>query len=130
EIKNYLAEVAGLAGITDRVEFGTRFDTARWDEDAAQWVVTLTGPNGTEQRRFEAVISALGQLDRPSIPVFPGLETFAGRAVHSQDWDETVDVDGKRVVVIGTGASAYQIVPAIYEQVAHLTVFQRSAPWM
>ncbi|BDZ39271.1 flavin-containing monooxygenase [Microbacterium suwonense] len=130
EIHDYLAEVADRAGITERIEFGTRFDSARWDEDASEWVVVLSGPQGTEERRFDAVISALGQLDRPHIPDFPGLETFAGRAVHSQDWDETVDVEGKRVVVIGTGASAYQIVPAVYEQVDHLTVFQRSAPWM
>ena len=82
-----------------RIEFGTRFETARWDEEAAQWVVTLTGPNGTEERRFHAVISALGQLDRPHVPDFPGLATFAGIAVHSQDWDETVDTAGKRVVV-------------------------------
>lgn len=130
EIHDYLAEVADEAGITERIEFGTRFETARWDEQAGQWVVTLTGPNGTEERRFHAVISALGQLDRPHVPDFPGLATFAGRAVHSQDWDETVDTAGKRVVVIGTGASAYQIVPAIYQDVAELTVFQRSAPWM
>lgn len=130
EIHDYLAEVADRAGITERIEFGTRFETARWDEEAAQWVVTLTGPHGSEERRFHAVISALGQLDRPHIPDFPGLETFAGRAVHSQEMDETVDTAGKRVVVIGTGASAYQIVPAIYQDVAHLTVFQRSAPWM
>ncbi|MFC7788579.1 flavin-containing monooxygenase [Microbacterium sp. MAHUQ-60] len=130
EIHDYLAEVADRAGITERIEFGTRFDSARWDEDASEWIVVLSGPQGTEERRFDAVISALGQLDRPHIPDFPGLETFVGRAVHSQDWDEAVDVEGKRVVVIGTGASAYQIVPAVYEQVEHLTVFQRSAPWM
>lgn len=130
EIHNYLAEVADRAGITERIEFNTRFETARWDEDAAEWLVTLSGPQGTEERRFQVVISALGQLDRPHVPDFPGLETFAGRAVHSQDWDETVDVAGKRLVVIGTGASAYQIVPAIYESVAQLAVFQRSAPWM
>lgn len=130
EIHAYLAEVADRAGITEHIRFGTRFEAARWDEQDAQWIVTLTGPNGTEERRFHAVISALGQLDRPLIPDFAGIETFAGRAVHSQDWDESVDVDGKRVVVIGTGASAYQIVPAIYQGVAELTVFQRSAPWM
>ena len=130
EINDYLAEVADRAGITERIEFDTRFEKARWDEDAAQWVVTLRGPQGTEERRFHAVVSALGQLDRPHIPDFPGLETFAGTAVHSQEMDETIDTAGKRVVVIGTGASAYQIVPAIYEDVAELTVFQRSAPWM
>lgn len=130
EIHDYLVEVADRAGLAERIEFGTRFEAARWDEAAAQWVVSLSGPNGREERRFHVVISALGQLDRPHIPDFPGLETFAGRAMHSQEWDQTVDTMGARVVVIGTGASAYQIVPALYESVAHLTVFQRSAPWM
>lgn len=130
EIRDYLLEVAERAGITEHLELDTRLERARWDDEAARWTVTLSGPNGTEHRHVDVLISALGQLDRPRIPDFPGLDTFAGRAVHSQDWDETVDVAGKRVVVVGTGASAYQIVPAISDAVSHLTVFQRSAPWM
>ncbi|PSK67932.1 4-hydroxyacetophenone monooxygenase [Micromonospora sp. MH33] len=131
EILDYLRDVAERARITDRIEFSTRLLRLRWDDDGRFWEATTRGPNGGEQvRRFSAVVSALGQLDRPNIPEFEGQSLFRGTTMHSQEWDHATDLKGKRVAVIGTGASAYQIVPAIVGDVDALTVFQRSAPWM
>lgn len=131
EILDYLRDVADRAGITERIEFSTRLTRLRWDDAAASWEATTRGPSGEEQvRSFAAVVSALGQLDRPHIPDFADQGLFRGTTMHSQEWDHSVDLAGKRVAVIGTGASAYQIVPAIVDDVAELTVFQRSAPWM
>jgi 4-hydroxyacetophenone monooxygenase len=131
EILDYLTEVADRAGVTDRIEFGTRLLRLRWDEGSRTWAATTRGPDGIDRiRRFSAVVSAVGQLDRPNIPVVPGAEAFQGVSMHSQEWDQGVDLRGKRVAVIGTGASAYQIVPAIVGEVRSLVVFQRNAPWM
>ena len=131
EIADYLEEVVDRAGLRERIEFGTRLLRLRWDESAGAWEATTVDRDGIERTRtFSAVVSGLGLLDRPNIPEFPGAELFDGVTMHSQEWDHDVDVAGKRVAVIGTGASAYQIVPAIVDDVASLTVFQRSAPWM
>lgn len=131
EICAYLQEVAERSGIVDHIEFGTRLTRLRWSEEQQAWLATTRRDDGEEvTRSFAAVVSALGQLDRPNIPDFPDADTFTGTVMHSQEWDHGVDLSGKRVAVIGTGASAYQIVPAIIDQVESLTVFQRSAPWM
>ncbi len=131
EIRDYLETVADRAGLTDRIEFSTALVRAEWDDDERVWLATTRTADGVEQvRRFAVVVSALGQLDRPNIPDLPGRDTFTGVTMHSQEWDDSVDWRGARVAVIGTGASAYQIVPAIVDDVAELVVFQRSAPWM
>lgn len=131
EIAEYLEQVVDRGGLRERIEFGTRLVGIRWDEEAGAWDATTVSADGSEQtRRFSAVVSGLGLLDRPHVPEFPGADLFTGTAMHSQEWDHGVDLAGKRVAVIGTGASAYQIVPAIVDEVSSLTVFQRSAPWM
>lgn len=131
EILDYLETVADRAGLTDRIEFSTTLLRAEWDDDERVWLATTRTADGVEQvRRFAVVVCALGQLDRPNIPDLPGRDRFTGVTMHSQEWDDSVDWRGARVAVIGTGASAYQIVPAIVDDVAELVVFQRSAPWM
>ncbi len=131
EIRDYLQDVADRAHLTEAIEFETRLLRLRWDEDARVWEATTQGPDGTEQTRvFQAVVSGLGLLDHPNIPDFPGADIFRGVTMHSQEWRHDIDLAGKRVAVIGTGASAYQIVPAIVGEVSSLVVFQRSAPWM
>ncbi|WP_110239428.1 flavin-containing monooxygenase [Nocardioides gilvus] len=130
EIEEYLVDVAQRAGILDDIEFGTRLLSARWDEEDGVWVTVTRTADGERTRRFNAVVSGVGQLDLPNIPDVPGAETFRGVTMHSQEWDPSYDWSGKRVAVVGTGASAYQIVPAMHRDVASLTVFQRSAPWM
>ncbi|WP_433875195.1 flavin-containing monooxygenase [Sinomonas atrocyanea] len=130
EIEEYALEIVERAGLRKHVVFDTEVTALTWDEERGDWeVVTRSGGTDTVQR-FNAVISAVGQLERPNIPEYPGRADFRGAQMHSARWDHGVDLAGKRVAVIGTGASAYQIVPAIVDRVAQLTVFQRSGPWM
>jgi cation diffusion facilitator CzcD-associated flavoprotein CzcO len=99
---------------------------ARFDEDAGLWRISTGG--GDLSTRI--LVSACGQLNRPVRPPIPGHETFGGTSFHSARWDHGADLDGKRVAVIGTGASAIQIIPEIARRTARLTVFQRSAPYV
>ncbi|MCJ8504000.1 NAD(P)/FAD-dependent oxidoreductase [Kocuria flava] len=131
EVLDYLETVAERAGFAERIELNTSLVRAVWDEDSATWSATTRTRDGEEQvRRFNAVVTGVGQLDHPHVPEWPGQEGFRGAQMHSQEWDHGVDLAGKRVAVIGTGASAYQIVPAIVGEVEQLYLFQRSAPWM
>ncbi|MFJ5107551.1 MULTISPECIES: flavin-containing monooxygenase [unclassified Glutamicibacter] len=131
EVRSYLQTVAEKAGLSQKIEYGAKLISATWDEAAGVWETAISKQGQeTEVRHFNAVISASGQLDIPNVPEFPGQGKFTGIQMHSQEWDVNVDWRGKKVAVIGTGASAYQIVPAIYEEVAELVVFQRNAPWM
>ncbi|WP_298587264.1 NAD(P)/FAD-dependent oxidoreductase [uncultured Kocuria sp.] len=131
EVLDYLETVAERAGFAEQIELNTSLVRAVWDEDSATWVATTRTRDGVEQvRRYNAVITGVGQLDHPHIPEWPGQDSFRGAQMHSQEWDHGVDLTGKRVAVIGTGASAYQIVPAVVGEVEQLYLFQRSAPWM
>ncbi|GGJ51140.1 flavin-containing monooxygenase [Glutamicibacter ardleyensis] len=131
EIHKYTRDVAQRGGITENIQMGTEVLSAQWDEATGEWILSMVVDGGkVEERRFNAILSAVGQLDRPKFPETPGREKFAGIQVHSAEWDPAIDLTGKKVAVIGSGASAYQIVPAIVDQVAELKVFQRSSPWM
>ncbi|RAN79194.1 hypothetical protein B5P43_14780 [Bacillus sp. SRB_336] len=131
DVLDYVRDVAERACLVEKIEFSTRLVRLRWDEQARVWKATTRDVTGREQSRdFAAVVSALGQLDRPNIPDFEGADQFRGVTMHSQEWSHDVDFAGKRVAVIGTGASAYQIVPALADDVSELVLFQRSAPWM
>ncbi|HEY0487341.1 MAG TPA: NAD(P)-binding domain-containing protein [Mycobacteriales bacterium] len=129
-LHSYLERCATEFGVRDRIQLGTEVVSAHYDEPHKTWTVTVRGADG-QQRRLVAnvVISAVGQLNRPSVPDLPGLETFEGPAFHSARWPSDLDVAGKRVAVVGTGATAMQLVPAIVDDVAALTVFQRSPQW-
>ena len=127
EILSYLHDVARRRGLTDRTRYGTRVARADWDEELARWMVE-TADGELYSTRF--LITAVGALHHPVVPSVPGAENFAGPAFHSARWDHGLDLTGKRVAVIGTGASAIQFVPAIVDQVASLAVFQRTAPWI
>ena len=131
EVLEYLEDVFTRAGWDDdTVEFGTKLLKADFDEASGTWLATTLTDGKETTRRFQAIMTGVGQLDHPMIPEWPGQDTFRGAQMHSQEWNHDVDLTGKRVAVIGTGASAYQIVPAIADQVSELFVFQRSAPWM
>lgn len=131
EIHKYTRDVAERAGITQNIQFGTEVLSATWDEEDGHWVLAMVVDGGqVQERRFNAVLTAVGQLDRPKFPDTPGHDKFAGIHVHSAEWKPGIELRGKKVAVIGTGASAYQIVPAIVDEVAELKVFQRSSPWM
>ena len=127
EILQYLVRCADKYGIRPHIRFRTSVLRARFDEDAAMWEVQ-TGDGQTLRARI--VISACGPLSRPSSPDVPGLSAFRGKVFHSARWDHTFPVEGKRIAVIGTGASAIQIVPSIAPRVARLYVFQRTPPWI
>ena len=131
ELQAYFQRVMDKYGIGDHVRFQTEVTSAAWDDARAGWTVTARGPDGTETTVFaRAVISAVGQLDRPHLPAIPGRDLFAGAAFHSSQWDHSVDLTGTRVAMIGAGASGFQIAPAIADDVERLTVFQRTAQWM
>ena len=126
EIAAYLRETAEGAGLMPLIRFGTAFLGAVWDEAAALWQVeTSRGP-----MRARAIAAGTGFLHRPAYPAIPGRTDFAGRQFHSATWDHACDLAGKRVGVIGSGASAVQIVPAIAGTVGHLTLFQRTPSWI
>ena len=126
EILDYIRRTAFEHGLLERIAFGCEVETAQWDADAGCWRITTS--RGTLRAR--ALLSAAGPLVEPSIPDVPGIAEFPGAVFHSARWDHDYDLHGKRVAVIGTGASAIQFVPEIAPQVASLAVFQRTAPWI
>jgi 4-hydroxyacetophenone monooxygenase len=128
ELQAYFQAVMAKHGVTPHIRFNTRVTCARWEEDTATWAVHLDGSR--EILRARAVISAVGQLNTPHVPDFTGAESFAGPAFHTARWDPGVDLDGKHVVMIGAGATGFQVAPAIADRVGSLTVFQRTAQWM
>ena len=105
---------------------------ARFDDEARVWSLTRAGPatapSGVEA--FDGIVCAVGQLNRPSFPAIAGRERFRGPSFHSAAWDDAVELAGRRVAVIGTGASAAQFVPCLVDEVAHLDVYQRTPPWL
>jgi 4-hydroxyacetophenone monooxygenase len=126
-LHRYFADCCDAFGLRDRIRFGTEVTSADWSDDDLAWHLRLsTG----ETISANAVISAVGQLNRPRYPDIPGVGTFAGPAFHSARWDHSVDLEGKRVCVIGTGASAVQFIPEIADRVGSMTVFQRTPPWL
>lgn len=131
ELLEYFGGVLDRHGISDHVLWGTEVVAARWDGEDLVWQVTTRGPDGSRtERRARVLISAVGQLNRPFVPDLPGLASFRGPVFHTARWDPTVDLGGKRVALIGAGASGFQVAPAIAEEVDQLVVFQRSAQWM
>ncbi|WP_280504037.1 flavin-containing monooxygenase [Nocardia farcinica] len=139
-IHDYLREVARGHGLLERIRFGAEVTEAVFDErgsggevsggevsGAGRWTVR-TADGATHVA--DVLISAVGQLSRPAMPDIPGVGSFRGPAFHSARWDHEVDLAGKRVACIGTGASAVQYVPRIQPVVGHLTLFQRSAAWV
>lgn len=127
EIREYLRSVAIEYGVRDKVRFETEVTAATFDEDSGEWVVELDDGETVE---VDVLICATGQLSRSNLPDVPGRDSFAGAQFHSAEWDHDVSLAGKRVVVVGGGASAIQIVPAIADEAGHVTVVQRSPSWV
>ncbi len=120
ELQRYFESVMDKHGIGPHVRWKTEVLGATWDEDSATWAVRTRGADGTEEvLTARAVISAVGQLNRPNIPEFDGADSFAGPAFHSARWDHDVDLTGRRVAMIGAGASGFQIAPTIAPDVEH-----------
>jgi cation diffusion facilitator CzcD-associated flavoprotein CzcO len=126
EIRAYLGDVARAYGIDRLVRTSTTVTACAWDAERCRWSVqTADGPT----HEADVLIIATGQLDQPARPEIDGAESFAGHSFHSAEWDHDYPLAGKRVAVIGTGASAVQFVPEIAPAVAHLRVFQRTGNW-
>jgi 4-hydroxyacetophenone monooxygenase len=130
ELLAYFRNFAHRHGLEEHIRFNTEVTAARYDEAGAVWEVELKSAEGTRSMRANAIVSAVGQLNRARIPEIAGREEFQGVQVHSAEWDPTLELKGKRVAVLGSGASAFQLVPEVAKIAAKLYVFQRSAPWM
>jgi cation diffusion facilitator CzcD-associated flavoprotein CzcO len=126
EIHNYIRATAKKLDILRHVRFNDAVLNAAWDDEAKLW------RGETESGPFTAnfLVGAMGPLSEPAIPKLPGIEKFKGEAFHSQQWDHEYDLKGKRVAVVGTGASAIQFVPQIQPEVAELHLYQRTPPWI
>src|SRR6185503_11334240 len=126
EIEAYIQRVTDEYGLRPHVETDCAVTNATWDDASDRWTVT------TEKGVFTAdvVVAAPGPLSEPSVPDLPGLDTFEGTTFHTANWSHDHDLTGRRVAVVGTGASAIQAVPEIQPAVESLTVFQRTPPWV
>lgn len=126
EIQQYLRTVADRSGLLDRFRFGVTVTGAAWDAADQRWRVETTA--GTTSARI--LVAATGSLSEPKLPDLEGIESFTGPVFHSARWNHEVDLTGQRIAVIGTGASAIQIVPELAKQAGRVDVFQRTAPWV
>jgi 4-hydroxyacetophenone monooxygenase len=130
-LHDYFSSCADEYELRGHIRFRTEVSSARFDEQAGRWRVELTLPDGgTDTLEVNAIISAVGQLNRPKFPELPGSDTFLGPSFHSAQWEHEHDLVGKRIGVIGTGASAFQLVPIVSQQAAEVTIFQRTPPWV
>lgn len=131
EIRRYYTSVSDKLGVTRNTRYSTEVLSATYDEPSGMWQLVVRTPGGaTEQHDFRAVISAVGQLNRPRWPDIAGLDTFEGTLVHSAMWQQELDLTGLRVGVIGSGATAFQIIPRVASLAAKTVVLQRSPAWM
>ncbi|MFQ3302675.1 MAG: 4-hydroxyacetophenone monooxygenase [Planktomarina sp.] len=130
ELREYFNRVADDFDIRKDVQFETEVTNAIYDEDAQEWILQVKrGSNESEQIRANLVISAVGAFNKPKWPSIKGLDTFKGPMPHTARWQDEVQLENKKVAIIGNGASAMQLVPAIVDKVERLTVFQRSPQW-
>ena len=130
EIQAYLERCADELGVRDDIRFGASVEGATWIEDDQCWEVVYRAADGVEERvRADLLVPAVGQMNRPKVPDIEGLSDFEGPVFHSSRWPDGIDLAGRRVAVVGTGASAMQLVPHIAKDVAEVTIFQRSPQW-
>lgn len=127
EIKQYADEVADKYDVRRHIRFSTVVDGARWDEETNLWRVSLANDEVLSTRYL---ITATGFLSQPKIPDIPGIESFDGRVIHTTEWQDDYDPAGKRIAVIGTGATAVQLIPELAKSAAELTVYQRTPIWV
>ena len=129
EVRRYLEHCADKYGLAPHIRFNSEVTDARYDQAGARWQVSIRSGERVEQLSANALVCAVGQLNQPQLPDIKGLAEFAGPRFHTARWDHHVDLQGKRVGMIGTGASGMQTAPSIVDQVEHLSIFQRSPHW-
>ncbi|BBZ62834.1 flavin-containing monooxygenase [Mycolicibacterium monacense] len=127
EIKQYADEVADKYDVRRHIRFNTAVEGARWDEEAKLWRVAL---DGGETLSTRYLITATGFLSQPRTPDIPGITSFEGKVIHTTDWDDSFDPSGRRIAIIGTGATAVQLIPELARNAADLTVYQRTPIWV
>ncbi|MFC9789142.1 flavin-containing monooxygenase [Rhodococcus sp. NPDC127528] len=123
ELERYAGHVADKYDLRRHMRFGAVVEGARWDEDAQRWVVAI---EGGEQVVARCLLTATGFLSQPHLPDIPGIDSFAGTVVHTTAWDDGLDLTGTRAAIIGTGATAVQLIPEVARRAAELTVYQRT----
>jgi 4-hydroxyacetophenone monooxygenase len=127
----YLQATAETLQLGECIRFRSEVTEARFDDTTREWSLTVqTAGDAESTEAFDGIVCAVGQLNRPSFPPIAGRERFAGPSFHSAAWDDTVELAGQRVGVIGSGASAAQFVPHLAGTVGHLDVYQRTPPWL
>jgi cation diffusion facilitator CzcD-associated flavoprotein CzcO len=126
ELKQYAQAVADKYDVRRYMRFNTSVEGARWDEDAKVWRVSVAGSSGGETVSTRFLITATGFLSQPHTPEIPGITGFDGKVIHTTAWDDDYNPQGRRVAVIGTGATAVQLVPELAKKAAELTVYQRT----
>jgi 4-hydroxyacetophenone monooxygenase len=130
DIWQYAQDVAEKFNIISHIRFSTEVTTMKWNIESQTWTTTITNSAQTKDEEFSAVITAVGQLNRPNLAPARGIENFNGDWFHSAHWNHNVDLRGKRVAVIGTGASAMQFMPTLATTAGDVTIFQRSPQWV
>lgn len=127
EIRDYIINVTDKHNLRPKIQFNTRLESTKFDKESGTWLVNLSGGSSVRAR---FVITAVGPLSNPTIPNIKGKETFSGPIFHSATWNHDIDLTGKKIAVVGTGASAIQFVPRIAKIASSVELFQRSAPWV
>ncbi|MFZ3267235.1 MAG: NAD(P)/FAD-dependent oxidoreductase, partial [Mycobacterium sp.] len=127
ELKRYAEHVADKYNVRRYMRFNTTVEGARWDDDAQLWQVALAGG---ETLDAQFLVAATGFLSQPRLPDIPGIDTFAGRIIHTADWDDSYSVQGRRAAVIGTGSTGVQVIPELAKKASELTVYQRTPIWV
>ncbi len=127
EIKRYADDVADKYDVRRHMRFNTTVEGARWDQEAKLWRLTLAGGDSVSTH---VLITATGFLSQPQLPEIPDITSFEGKVIHTADWDDSFNASGRRVAIIGTGATAVQLIPELAEDAADLTVYQRTPIWV
>ncbi len=130
EISKYAHDVAEHHNIISNIQFSTEVSSLHWNNKTATWTASIVSNSSTRSEEFPIVITAVGQLNRPNLAPARGIEEFNGAWFHSSQWDHSVDLAGKRVAVIGTGASAMQFMRTVAETAGEVTIYQRSPQWI
>jgi cation diffusion facilitator CzcD-associated flavoprotein CzcO len=127
ELKRYAEHVADKYNVRRYMRFNTTVEGARWDDEAEVWRVALAGG---ETLDAQFLVAATGFLSQPRLPDIPGIDAFAGRIIHTADWDDSYSVQGRRAAVIGTGSTGVQVIPELAKKASELTVYQRTPIWV
>src|SRR6185437_6916432 len=130
ENEKYFNWVADTFDVRKDIQFDTEVTSATWDEETSTWEIRAEHPDGPRVLRVNAVISCVGFLARPNLPQIPGMDTFAGRLFHSARWPADLELEGKRVAVIGSGCTGYQMIPEVAKVAGHTYAFQRTPNWV